>query len=103
MDPDQFFDRVFLGNSIRQWAIALGVALAAFVALLFIRFLLVGRLSELAKRTTTEVDDILVELVARTKPYFLGAAALVFGSHFLELPPTMDRYFDATFALVLLV
>lgn len=103
MQPDQFFDRRFLDNSIRQWTIAVGVALAAFLLLLLIRFLLVGRLSELAKRTTTEVDDILVELVARTKPYFLAAAALVFGSHFLLLPPTLDRYFDATFALVLLI
>lgn len=102
MHPDQYLDQVFLNNSVKQWLTALAVALAAFVALLLLRFLLVGRLGELAKRTTTEVDDVLVELVARTKPYFLAAAAVVFGSHFLRLPPTLDVYFDATFALVLL-
>lgn len=57
----------------------------------------------MAKRTSTEVDDILVELVARTRPSFLAAAAIVFGSRFLVLPPTTDRYFDAIFALVLLI
>ena len=103
MRADQYLDHVFFANSVRQWLTALAVAVAAFVALLLIRFLLVGRLSELAKRTTTEVDDVLVELVARTKPYFLAAAALVFGSHFLQLPPTLDMYFDASFALVLLI
>src|SRR5689334_21311071 len=102
MRADPYLDYIFLANSVRQWLTALAVALTAFLALLVIRFLLVGRLSELAKRTTTEVDDVLVELVARTKPYFLAAAALVFGSHFLALPPTLDRYFDASFALVLL-
>jgi small-conductance mechanosensitive channel len=56
----------------------------------------------IAKRTTTEVDDILVELVARTRPYFLAAAALVFGSRLLVLPPTTDRYLGAVFSLVLL-
>ncbi|HKW11668.1 MAG TPA: mechanosensitive ion channel family protein [Gemmatimonadaceae bacterium] len=100
---DQFLDRTLLGNAMREWAIALAVALAAFLALLLVRVLLVGRLGALAKRTTTEVDDILVELVARTRPYFLAAAALVFGSRFLVLPPTTDRYFGAAFSLVLLV
>jgi small-conductance mechanosensitive channel len=103
MRTEPYLDHIILANSVRQWLTALAVALAAFLALLLIRFLLVGRLSELAKRTTTEVDDVLVELVARTKPYFLAAAALVFGSHFLQLPATLDIYFDATFALVLLV
>jgi small-conductance mechanosensitive channel len=103
MHPDQFLDRILFDNSMRQWLTACAVTLASFFALLVIRFLLVGRLGAIAKRTTTEVDDVLVELVARTKPYFLAAAALVFGSHFLVLPPTLDRYFDATFALVLLL
>lgn len=99
----QFFDRVFYHNSVRQWAIAVAVALVAFAGLLLVRVVLVGRLGALAKRTTTDVDNILVELVARTKPYFLAAAAIVFGTHFLVLPPTTDRYFDAIFALLLLV
>src|SRR5689334_12471553 len=103
MHFDQFFDRVVYHNSMRQWAIAVGVAIVAFVGLLLVRAVLVGRLGALAKRTTTDVDNILVQLVARTKPYFLAAAALVFGSHFLVLPPTTDRYFDSVFALLLLV
>lgn len=103
MNPDQFLDRVLYHNSARQWGIAIAVALVVFFALLFVRFLLVGRLGAMAKRTSTELDDILVELVARTKPYFLAATAIVVGSHFLALPPTTDHYFDATFALVLLI
>lgn len=103
MRPDQFLDRVLYQNSIRQWAIAFAVALVVFFALLLVRYLLVGRLGAAAKRTSTELDDILVELVARTRPYFLAATAIVVGSRFLVLPPTTDRYFDAAFALVLLV
>ena len=103
MRPDQFLDRVLYHNSVRQWAIAFAVALAAFLGLLLVRYLLVGRLGAAAKRTSTELDDILVEIVARTRPYFLAAAASVVGSRFLVLPPTTDVYFDAAFALVLLV
>jgi len=103
MRPDQFLDRVLYHNSVRQWAIAVAVALVTFLALLLVRYLLVGRLGAAAKRTSTEVDDILVEIVARTRPYFLAAAAIVVASRFLVLPTTTDRYFDAVFALVLLV
>src|SRR3954463_1291542 len=103
MRPDQFLDRVLYHNSLRQWAIAITVALVAFFALLLVRYLLIGRLGAAAKRTSTELDNILVEIVARTRPYFLAAAAVVVGSRFLVLPPTTDRYFDAAFALVLLV
>ena len=103
MRPDQFLDHVFYQNSARQWAIAFAVAIVAFFALLLVRYLLVGRLGQTAKRTSTELDDILVEIVARTRPYFLAAVAIVVGSRFLVLPPSTDRYFDAVFALVLLV
>ena len=103
MRPDQFLDHVLYHNSVRQWAIAVAVALVAFFALLLVRYVLVGRLGAAAKRTSTELDDILVEIVARTRPYFLAATAIVVGSRFLVLPPTTDRYFDAVFALVLLV
>ena len=103
MHADPFLNQVLYHNSIRQWAIAVAVALVSFLGLLLIRVALVGRLGAMAKRTSTELDNILVELVARTRPYFLAAAAIVFGSHFLVLPPTTDRYFDAIFALLLLV
>jgi small-conductance mechanosensitive channel len=103
MRPTQFLDQVVYHNSVRAWAIAIAVALGAFIALLLVRTLLLGRLSAIAKRTTTELDDILVEIVARTRPYFLGAAAAVFGSRFLVLPPTTDVYVAGAFSIVLLV
>lgn len=103
MHAARFLDQRFLDNSVRAWAIAIAVAVAAFFVLLLIRRLLLGRLSAIAKRTTTELDDILVEIVARTRPYFLAAAAAVFGSRFLVLPATTDVYVGGAFALVLLV
>lgn len=103
MRPTQFLDQVVFYNSVRAWAIAILVAIGAFVALLLVRALLLGRLSAIAKRTTTELDDILVDIVARTRPYFLAAAAAVFASRFLVLPPTTDPYVTGAFSIVLLL
>lgn len=103
MRPNQFLDQIVYYNSVRAWGVAIAVAIAAFLALLVVRKLLLGRLREIAKRTTTELDDVLVEIVGRTRPYFLTAAAAVFGSRFLVLPPTTDRYVAGAFDLILLV
>ena len=103
MSPAQYLDQVIYHNSLRAWAIAIAAAFAAFFALLLVRGLLVGRLGEIAKRTPTDLDDILVEIVARTRPYFLAAAAAAFASRFLVLPSTLDRYVGGIFDLVLLL
>lgn len=103
MRPARFFDQIVFFNPVRAWVIAIAIGLGAFIVLLLLRTLLLGRLSAIAKRTPTEIDDILVEIVARTRPYFLAAAAAVFASRFLALPPTADRYVAGIFTLILLL
>jgi small-conductance mechanosensitive channel len=103
MRAPPFLDQIVFYNSVRAWAVAVVAALAAFLALLLIRALLVGRLGAIAKRTPTELDDILVEIVARTRPYFLAVAAAIFASRFLVLPGTTDVYVRGIFSLVLLL
>lgn len=99
---DLLLDRVFFHNPVRQWAIAVGIALVAFVVLLVARRVLVSRVGAAAKRTSTIVDDTLVALVGRTRAYFLAAVAVVFASHSLTLPRTTDDYLATAFALVIL-
>jgi small-conductance mechanosensitive channel len=103
MRPARFFDQIVFFNPVRTWVIAIAIGFGAFIVLLLLRTLLLGRLSAIAKRTPTEIDDILVEIVARTRPYFLAAAAAVFASRFLALPPTADRYVAGIFTLILLL
>jgi small-conductance mechanosensitive channel len=99
---EEFFARMFYHNTIRQWAIALGIGLVAFLTLLLLRRLLVVRLGAVARRTVTDVDDILVDLVSKTRPYFLAAAAMVLASRVLVFPPTTDDFVRSALALVLL-
>ncbi|HEX6058783.1 MAG TPA: mechanosensitive ion channel family protein, partial [Gemmatimonadaceae bacterium] len=44
------------------------------------------RLASRARRTTTDIDDLGVELVGRTRAYFILALALSAGAHLLVLP-----------------
>ena len=102
MSFSDFLDRTVYHNSIRHWSVALGIALVAFLLLLLVRRLLVSRLGAIARRTSTDVDDIIVALVAKTRPYAMAMAAVVLGARSLTLPPTTDAYIATAFVLVVL-
>ena|SRR5437867_2744183 len=102
MHFNQILDRVFYFNTMRQWAVAVGIAVSAFLVLWLAQRLLLGRLTAIARRTATEVDDVVVDLVSKTRLYFLAAAAIVTGSRALTLPPSTDGYLRTAFVIVLL-
>jgi small-conductance mechanosensitive channel len=69
-------DRVFYGATLSQWLIALATFGGVYVVLSLARRLIARRLGELAARTTTHVDDVAVEVVRRTRAFFLLVIAL---------------------------
>lgn len=97
-----FFDQVYLGNTVRAWTIALGIAVSTTILLAAVKRFLVIRLGILSKRTKTDVDDLLVDLLQRTRLYFLVAAGIYAGSHALSLNPTLEQ-FRRTFVGLLLL
>jgi small-conductance mechanosensitive channel len=73
-----------LGNSLWTWAAALVTTIAVYLVLrLGLAF---GRrkLTRLAERTDTQIDDLILELVDRTHGLFLFAVGVLVGSRFLE-------------------
>jgi len=71
-----WLQREFLGATALAWGQAALAALLSFAALVLLRRVLVRRLGVLAVRTVTPVDDVLLELVRRTRTYFLAFLAL---------------------------
>ncbi|QYF95408.1 mechanosensitive ion channel family protein [Massilia sp. PAMC28688] len=79
-------DYIILGNDFRAWAMALGVALAAYLLGLLIKKIVVRGLNSLSTRTATNLDDIAVAVVDSTHSLFLLVIALYAGSQMLVLP-----------------
>lgn len=90
MSFDQILDRRWYGNSLRGWLIAAAAVLIAILALTILRRALVARMGKVAARTTTPFDDLVVELVRRTRWYFITAVAIEFGTRFITLRPRVD-------------
>jgi small-conductance mechanosensitive channel len=84
-------DTVLLGNTLRSWLIAFGVAiLVQILSYTFLR-LVMGRLRRLAERTETDIDDLVTELLDKTKGGFIAIVSLWAGSLYLDLPTAWDN------------
>ena len=102
LDPD-FLERVFYHNTVRTWLIAAGVMTGVVVALWLVRRLLLGRLDRLAKRTHTDFDDLVVDVIRRTSVLFRIFLALTAGSLVLALPAGTRTVVRVVAVLALLV
>jgi small-conductance mechanosensitive channel len=78
---------VLLGNPLPAWLVAGGVFIVMGGSLLVARRVLLKRLQDVAKRTTTEVDDFAVDLLRRLRLYFILMIAVAAAARALILPP----------------
>ena len=87
MQLDQLdqLDRLYFGNPLSAWLTAAAIAAGVWLVLYAVKVVASRRLAALATRTATEVDDLAVHLVDRTRFYFILAIALRAGSVALVL------------------
>lgn len=83
--PVQFLDRVLLGNSYQRWLTAAALFAAVLLALHVVRWLIVKRLKRLAQLTENRLDDLAIELVERSREFFLVLMAAFVAAHSLSI------------------
>lgn len=85
-DPmnNELLSTVIAGLSVESWIRLVVVWIAALAALLLLKWLIVGRVSILAKRTKNQIDDMLVAMLDGTRKVFLGLVALLIAVQFVS-------------------
>ncbi|UCF67237.1 MAG: mechanosensitive ion channel family protein [Acidobacteriota bacterium] len=78
-------NQTFYGNTLTDWLTALGVAVAVWIVLAFVRGWVTQRFQKLAEKTSTRIDDGIADLVSRTRGFFLLLVGLYAGSRFVTL------------------
>ena len=86
MQPSNFLEWRFYHNSLQAWTVA-GIVFAVVGTALFLaRTIISRRLAKMAERTATTADDAIVDLLRRTRYFFIVTAAAASGMLFLDLP-----------------
>ena len=85
-----FLSRSFLGNTALDWIVALVVALVVWAAVRMVVQVLLNRMKALAAKTETDIDDLVTELLEKTKGLFVGLVALYAGARSLQLAVEID-------------
>ena len=86
MQTRALINKSWYGNTSAEWLSALGIFVGVVVVLYLVRRLLVGRLTLAAQRTATDIDDLAVDLIRRTRWYFILAVGAGLASLALDLP-----------------
>lgn len=96
---------MLFGNTPRAWLTGLAIAAVLTVVARIVVFVVIRRLSRLAERTATPVDDLIIGVLARTKILLLAVLACYAGAASLELPPRLTVWLGtlAVFALLIQV
>ena len=71
-----FLDKRYFGASVTRWLVALAVMFGTYLMLTVLQRWMKHRVGKFAARTATTWDDLLVEIVARTRWFFLVALSL---------------------------
>lgn len=86
-------ERIWGGNSVHDWALALGLALSINVIIGLTRWIILKYLSKAANPSQAGVNSAIVAMVRRTKQLLVFGVTLLIGTRYLELPDKLDHLF----------
>ncbi|PKN68349.1 MAG: mechanosensitive ion channel protein MscS [Deltaproteobacteria bacterium HGW-Deltaproteobacteria-10] len=94
---------MFFDNTVQAWAIGLGIMFITFLVLILIQKIILRRLSGLARRTETQIDDMLLAVLSKTNLLFVFFVAVYIGSKFLVLQPNILKAVNKIFFVVMII
>ena len=81
----EFLERIILGNSIQEWAIALGIILGTFVATKIVYWLIANIVKKLTAKTKTNLDDVLIEKLEKPIRYSILILGYWIAIHYIKI------------------
>ena len=106
MDIDLVSDMLapqFLGNTVQAYLIALAVFFGVIILIRIFKAVVVKRLHQLAKRTTTDIDDFLIRLLRHVDPIVYISMAFYIATRPLVLAEGLQQVLHAFFVIILTV
>jgi len=99
----QFLNSIFYKNEIWRWFAAAGILVFVGVVLKLVLWRIVRKLRRIVEKTPGRLDDLIVELLDKTKFLFIFIVALYAGTLILTLPELADSVLHGLFMVALLI
>jgi small-conductance mechanosensitive channel len=103
MSWNEFLASRWLGNPVERWLLAAVAIIVATVVLWAVKQLAVKRLSKLISRTRTDFDDLLVDLLSRTRVMLIFTATISPATAILTFPGTLRNALRIVSVIALLL
>jgi len=97
------FDTVLFGYPLSRLLLALGYGLGTAILVRFGLGVVIGQIGRLAQRTETDLDDLAVELLEKTRFLFILLVGVWVAARSLDLPEQWDETMTAVLTAVLLL
>lgn len=98
-----FLEQTYYGNTLLAWLIGAVVLLAVWIAIKTVLAFLGRRVSKLAERTRTDLDDLALQIIEGTRFFFPLIVAVYAAGQMLELPGPIDRIIQGATVILLLL
>jgi small-conductance mechanosensitive channel len=103
MSLTEFLESRWLGNPVERWLLAMTFVIVATAVLWALKQLAVRRLTGFAKRTPTDFDDLLVDLLSRTRVLLIFVSTISPATSILRLPADVHSTLRIASIVALLV
>lgn len=95
--------KIYWGNTLQDWLIALCIFLAVLTTLKIVHRLAVSKLTKLARITDNKFDDLLVDVFKQTKMLILVVASAYVASNWITLRPPIESFWQKVIILILIL
>jgi small-conductance mechanosensitive channel len=82
---------VWWNNTIYDYSITLGIFIVLFSIFMFFDFYLIFKIEKLAKKTETEWDDLLVDILKEIKWFFYLLLSIYFSIKYINVNPIISN------------
>jgi len=90
-----YWQNVYLGNTVWSYAVALVLVVVFMYGFKWLQKFILRRLDALAQKTSTDIDDVVIEIVNSFRPPFYSFIAIYLAVKTLHLNDWMDKVLDA--------
>ena len=96
---NNWWEQLFLGNSVKQWIIAAAIIVAGVILLYVLKTIVLSRLNKWAEKTSNSVDDIIVMNIRRSVVPLLYLLIVYVAITYLSVPPKiMSKMYEQPLA-----